>query len=58
MTNSGFNFMNQDLMAYIMYPLTYTMGFETQDCFKMAGLLAHKILTTTMVIKTKSMNLL
>lgn len=45
-------------MAYIMYPLTYTMGFETQDCFKMAGLLAHKILTTTMVIKTKSMNLL
>ncbi|XP_025096320.1 solute carrier family 28 member 3-like [Pomacea canaliculata] len=43
----GFTF--SDLMAYIMYPLTYTMGFETQDCFKMAGLLAHKILTTTML---------
>ena len=36
-------------MAYVFYPVTYMMGFEAEDCFRAARLLAIKLLTTTMV---------
>ncbi|XP_070212498.1 uncharacterized transporter YutK-like isoform X2 [Littorina saxatilis] len=43
----GFTF--SKLIAYIFYPVTFMMGFPAQDCFKAAGLLGIKILTTTTI---------
>ena len=36
-------------MAYVFYPVTYMMGFEAEDCFRAARLLAVKLLTATTV---------